>query len=144
MNGKCNLMRRAKTGFTLVELMVALFVFSIAMTGGYACIKMGIDLVDNARHNTRASQIMQSEIERVRSMAWSDLTALPSSPTGVTISSDFSQAGYTAYSMTREVSGSGSSRKITLVISWTALSGRSHSNTYVTQYTQGGIYDYIQ
>jgi len=144
MNCNCDHTKRVQAGFSLIELMVALFVFSIAMTGGYACIKMGIDLVDNSRHNTRAAQIMQSEIERVRSMAWADLTALSSSPTSVVISSDFSQAGYTAYSMTRAVTGSGSSRKITLVIAWDAIGGRTYSKTYVTQYTQGGIYDYIQ
>jgi prepilin-type N-terminal cleavage/methylation domain-containing protein len=140
----CTMSKKCRTGFSLIELMIALFVFAIVMAGGYACVKMGLELVDKSRHHTRVSQIMQSEIERVRSMAWSELTALPSAATQLTISNEFNQTGYGTYRLTRTVAGSGSFRKITLLITWTDLGGRSRSKTYATQYTQGGIYDYIQ
>jgi hypothetical protein len=42
------------------------------------------------------------------------------------------------------LTGSGDVRKITLQISWTDMGGSTHTKSYVTQYTKGGLYDYIQ
>lgn len=131
-------------GFTLVELLISLTIFTIVVVSGFACVKMGMGMVDNARHHTRASQIMQSEIETVRSLAWANLTALPTARTNVSVASQFDDSSYTKYQLYRTISGSGDARKITLEASWTDIAGRSHSKTYVTQYTKGGLYDYIQ
>lgn len=87
---------------------------------------------------------MQSEIERVRSLAWANLTALPAVKTQVPVASQFGDSSYTQYSLFRSLGGAGDSRKVTLEISWTDMGGRVHSKTYVTQYTKGGLYDYIQ
>lgn len=46
--------------------------------------------------------------------------------------------------MKRSITGSGNSGKITLVIQWDDITGKSHSKSYVTQYAKGGLYDYIQ
>ncbi len=134
----------ARFGFTLVEVIISLVVFSIIIVSGFACVKLGLAQVDNARHNTRAAQIMQSEIERVRSFDWGELTALPTSKTQVSVASQFNDASYASYTMTRALSGSGDSRKIILEVTWKDMGGRSHSRSYVTQYTKGGLYDYIQ
>ena len=135
---------RHRRGFSLVELLIALVVFAIVIVSGFACVKMGMGLVDNARHHTRASQIMQSEVERLRSLAWANLTALPAAKTQVAVASQFGDSSYTNYSLYRSLAGSGDSRKIILEIAWTDMGGRAHSKTYVTQYTKGGLYDYIQ
>ena len=131
-------------GFSLVELLIALVVFAIVIVSGFACVKMGLGLVDNARHHTRAAQIMQSEVERLRSFAWANLTALPAAKTQVSIASQFNDSSYATYTLSRTLSGAGDSRKITLEVNWTDMGGRSHKKTYVTQYTKGGLYDYIQ
>lgn len=132
------------SAFTLVELLVAMAIFMIVIVSGFACVKMGMGLVDNARHHTRSSQIMQSEIERVRSLAWANLTALPTTKTEVTVASQFNDASYNNYTLYRTLSGSGDVRKITLEVFWTDMTGDVNSKTYVTQYTKGGLYDYIQ
>ncbi|WP_269523845.1 type IV pilus modification PilV family protein [Coraliomargarita parva] len=141
------LQAKAKDGFTLLELLIALFIFALVMISGFGCLRMGMNQVDNARHETRASQIMQSEIERLRSLAWANLISMPSTEETVDLSTHFSElsnTAYTNYTLKRLVSGSGNSRKITLTISWTDIAGRDHSKIYVTQYAKGGIYDYIQ
>jgi prepilin-type N-terminal cleavage/methylation domain-containing protein len=136
--------RRKNEGFTLVEVIIALLVFSIVITSGFACVKMGLTLVDNSRHHTRAAQIMQSEIERVRSMPWASLTALPRAETAVSVDPQFNNAIYGSYAMKRAIAGVGATRKISLVVSWKDISGKSHTKSYVTLYTKGGLYDYIQ
>lgn len=136
--------RTKASAFTLVELLIAMAIFMIVIVSGFACVKMGMGLVDNARHHTRSSQIMQSEIERVRSLAWANLTALPTTKTKVTVASQFNDASYNNYTLYRTLSGSGDVRKITLEVFWTDMTGDTNSKTYVTQYTKGGLYDYIQ
>lgn len=133
-----------KFGFTLVELLVAMVIFASVIASGLACVRMGLNQISNARSETRASQVMQSEIERLRSIAWDNFIALDGSDQNVTLSTEFSDAAYGSFTMIRSITGSGNSRKITLVINWKDLSGSSHSKSYVTQYTKGGLYDYIQ
>jgi prepilin-type N-terminal cleavage/methylation domain-containing protein len=131
--------------FTLIEVIIAMTIFAMVIIGGFACFKMGLGLVENARHNTRSCQIMQSEIERVRSLPWSGIVALPVSNLDVSIASGFvGEGGYDAYTLKRYITGTGDSRVMTLEADWADLNGRSHSRTYVAQYTKGGLYDYIQ
>lgn len=135
---------KIKEGFTIIEVVVAMVVFAVVIAGGFACLKMGLGLVENSRHNTRSTQIMQSEIERVRSLAWANIILLPTSDSDVTVAAQFNSSAYDAYTMGREISGSGDSRLVTLTVIWTDNSGRSHSRSYASQYTKGGLYDYIQ
>jgi hypothetical protein len=87
---------------------------------------------------------MQSEIERVRSLAWAEIVALDVEVLDVTLASDFvGERGYDAYTMKRFISGSGDTRKVILEIEWSDNSGRSHSRTYAAQYTKLGLYDYM-
>ncbi len=135
--------RKRQEAFTLVELMVAMVIFAIVIASGFACLRSGMGLVDNARHHTRSSQIMQSEIERIRSLPWNDVIAL-TDDTDVTLGAEFTATAYDAYTMQRTVTGSGGERVVTLLVDWTDIAGRAHSRTYVSQYTKGGLYDYFQ
>lgn len=132
-------------GFTLFEVMIAMAVFTMVIAGGFACFNIGLGLIENSRHSTRSCQIMQSEIERVRSLPWAEIEALPASDADVPLASGFTtESAYDVYTMKRVVSGSGDSRVVTLEVEWSDNSGRSHTRTYVAQYTKGGLYDYIQ
>ena len=132
--------KRASSGFTLVELLVAMVIFASVIAGGLGCVRMGLNQINNARSETRASQVMQSEIERLRSLAWDNFTALDGTEQAVELSDEFKNAAYGSFDMVRSITGSGDSRKITLVIRWKDLSGISRSKSYVTLYTKGGLY----
>jgi prepilin-type N-terminal cleavage/methylation domain-containing protein len=133
-----------QSAFTLIEVMVAMVLFATVVAGGFSCFKMGLGLVENSRHNTRVCQIMQNEIERVRSLPWAEINALPSSELDVAMASDFvGESGYDAYTMKRFISGSGDTRKVILEVEWSDNSGRSHSRTYAAQYTKLGLWDYM-
>ena len=132
-------------GFTLFEVIIAMTIFTMVIAGGFACFNIGLGLVENSRHSTRSCQIIQSEIERVRSLAWAEIVALDVEVLDVTMASGFiNESGYDVYTMKRVVSGSGDSRVVTLEIEWSDNSGRPHTRTYAAQYTKGGLYDYIQ
>lgn len=135
---------RCRQAFTLIEVLIALIIFAIVIASGFACIKMGLQQVDNARHHTRSAQIMQSEVENIRSLPWARLIALQTAETTLSIASQFGDSTYSSYTLKRSISGSGDVRIITFVVTWKDISGDSHSKTYVTQYTRGGLYDYIQ
>lgn len=136
--------RSSSRAFTLVELLIAMVIFASVIASGLACVRMGMNQISNARSETRASQVMQSEIERLRSLAWNNFIALAGTDQDVNLSSEFSDAVYGSFKMKRSIGGSGNSRKITLLIQWNDLSGKIHTKSYVTQYTKGGLYDYIQ
>ncbi|MGJ8650107.1 MAG: type IV pilus modification PilV family protein [Opitutaceae bacterium] len=144
MFGETRTRVRCRQAFTLVEVLIALVIFAIVIASGFACIKMGLQQVDNARHHTRSAQIMQSEVENIRSLPWAKLIALQTAETTIPIASQFGDSTYSSYTMKRSIAGNGNVRKITFVVTWKDISGKSHSKTYVTQYTKGGLYDYIQ
>lgn len=68
---------RASTAFTLVEVMVAIFVLAVAMISLYAGFTSGFMLVDSAREELRASQILTQKAEAIRLCTWSSLTNCP-------------------------------------------------------------------
>lgn len=136
--------KRRVSAFTLVELMVALGVFAIVFASAFYCIQASSRLIDTARHHTRAAQIMQSEIESIRSMAWANMTSLPTVSTAISLDRVlFDQTVYAKYTLTRTIEGSGNVRKIIYNLSWKARN-KTYNRSYVAVYTQGGLYDYIQ
>lgn len=111
---------------------------------GFATLNLGFGLMDTARSHTQASQIMQSEVERVRSLAWASLNSLPTQRTEVPISAQFDARAYDRYTLYRSISGTGDVRRITVEIEWRGLNGRAYAKSFATQYTKGGLHDYIQ
>ena len=87
---------------------------------------------------------MQSEIERIRSMAWASLNDLPTGTTVLTLPDQFDHPVYDKYRLSRTISGSRDLRTITVEVGWDDVNGRSHTRSYMTMYTKGGLYDYIQ
>ena len=61
---------RADRGFTLVEVMVSTFVLIFGICSAIIVLQSGFKAMDNSRNTTLASQIMQSEMERIRLLPW--------------------------------------------------------------------------
>src|SRR5690606_18120706 len=66
--------RPRERGFTIVEVMLATFVMSFGIATSIIALQTGFKAIDVARDQTLASQIMQSEIERLRLWPWSKST----------------------------------------------------------------------
>src|SRR5438094_10149562 len=66
--------RSSRSAFTLVEVLVAVLVVSIAVVSLYAGVSSGFALVKLAREDLRATQIMLQRMEAVRLYTWSQIT----------------------------------------------------------------------
>jgi hypothetical protein len=110
-------------------------------------MQCGFRAIDVARGNTLASQIMQSEIERLRLKSWADINALPASE-AVDVSAMFSANPAIAarFSITRTVTADSSRpddvKYITLGVSWRSADGLAHRRSFRTMYAKNGLYDY--
>jgi prepilin-type N-terminal cleavage/methylation domain-containing protein len=133
---------RKNDGFTLVEVVVASLVLGLVFVSSITTLTYGYKLLENARFNTLASQVIQSEIETLRLRNWSQISALPAKA-AIAISSDMSTAAFNKFSGWRVVSSSRPDTKLIVVgVQWTATSGQVHSRRYTTYMTKDGLNDY--
>ena len=148
---------RPDGGFTIVEVAMATFVMAFGISTSIIALQMGFKAIDVARDETLASQIMQSEIERLRLWPWSKTTPasvidsiveLPASET-VSLASTFASNAAVAsrFSVVRTVTNDPSDttrnvRYITVAVTWKSYDGRSHTRNFTTLYAKEGLYDY--
>lgn len=130
----------ARRGFTIVEVMVAAAVLALGIASMITVSQRGLQALDNARNLTVASQLMQSEMERVRLMSWAQLQSLQDS--GETKVPLEGAAG--RYACNREVRDIRSGMKeITLTATWNGYDGRPHTARLITRYGRTGLNDYF-
>lgn len=130
------------SGFTLVEVIVSMTVFTMVIAGALVGISRGLDMVALSRHNTRVSQIMQSEIESLRTLSWLEFQKLPSSVV-IDIKTEFGTSVYDAYSVTREIISEESDlSRIELTVTYTGSNQKLVTVKCQTYFTEGGVNDY--
>ena len=65
-------------GFSLLEVMIAILIIGIALSAAFASVSRSFSLMENSRDYTRAAQIIQSELEDLRTRSWDKLQELKS------------------------------------------------------------------
>ncbi len=137
-------LRTGSEGFSLVEVMMASFVLVLAIVGAITTLQRGFQALDTARSYNYASQVMQSELERLRLFSWNQLQTLQTS--GNTTVDTTPVPGSTApgFSCIRSIRDLRTGMKeITLTATWSGHDGRSHNARFITRYSQNGLYDYF-
>ena len=146
--------RKKGWGFTLIEVALGATILAVGFAGMVEALALGSEMLDTAREQTIAAQVMQGEVEYWRLQPWTttigssglkthsadylanypefastSLVALASSQAG----SQFKFARTVAY-----VSGrSNQILQVTMTVTWTSITGKSHSrscNAYVGRY----------
>ena len=155
--------RAAKSGgFTIFEVAMAAAVLALAIMSALVAMGRAFAPLDSARCISYASQIMQSEMEKMRLMSWgtgttagtgalvageiTTITAIPTAVTALVIDTTFTTAGDlgSRMTMTRAASNIHTGMiQITLKISWTTSDRRNLTRTYITYYGQNGLYDFF-
>ena len=64
--------------FTLMEVMLAVVIVGVEFVSLYVAISQGFAVVQSARENLRATQIMQEQVEIIRVLDWAKITTTPS------------------------------------------------------------------
>ena len=123
---------------------MAAFIMAFGIASSIIALQTGFKALDVARDSTLASQIMQSEIERIRLLPWS---SLPTTGT-VSVSSMFSSSARIAakFTVNRTVTDDSTRpsdvKYITIAVTWKSYDGRSHARSFTTMYAKNGLYDY--
>ena len=133
-----------KRGFSLIEILISMTMFTLTMGGGLMGVRKGFEFVENARHYSNASQVLQSEVETLRTLNWADIDALLDD-VDIALDGKYNSDITNFYSVSRKITDTGVQKKeIEVTISWKDSSGREHSIQYNTFFTEGGINDYYQ
>ena len=148
-------------GFTIIEVMIAATVMVLAISSSILVLQQGLRAIDTARYTTLAGQILQSQMEKLRLLTWTQLTNTtygPSASAYATFTPDItsiataqvkrffvgSEVGKCSQSIVAAPSPYNSTmKKITLTAKWTGLDGRTHSLSYISFYGQNGISDFF-
>ena len=141
--------RQRRSGFTLIEVMMASTILVVGFIGMIQAMTIGSGLMDNARRQTLAAQILSHHIEKLRQLPWDVTTAapnelaindLPTASTTITIDSQFSSAiaaSGATYTLSRTVADvvSGSLREATFTVTWVVTTSRRDSGGAMVTFT---------
>lgn len=142
---------RETTAFTLVEVMVTVALAGIVFLGVYAGLSSGFAVVELARENLRATQIVQEKMETIRLYTWDQITTpgfVPTNFTDVFFTGTQSTSGLTYTGAvtiaTAPISESYSNdlKAVTVRVSWSSANvpRTREMTTFVSRY---GLQSYI-
>jgi Tfp pilus assembly protein PilV len=154
--------RRSDSGFTIVEVSMATFVMAFGIATSIVAMQAGFKTIDVARGTTIASQILQSEMERLRLKSWTDMTAMATatdttapfptgSPAGVemfdgaanfTTSTDVAGKFIVTRTVVADSTRPSDVYNITISVTWQTITGRTLTRSFKSMYAKNGLYDY--
>jgi Tfp pilus assembly protein PilV len=124
--------------------MVATVVLVLGITTAIVTLQRGFQAIDTARYYTFASQVMQSELERLRLKSWAQMQALQDTADNAVEIPRVAGTASAAFTCTRTIRDLKTDMKeITLTSTWRGYDGRSHSARLITRYGKSGLYDYF-
>ncbi len=143
---KDNRQASGSEGFTLVEMIVAMTLMAMVFTAAFGSYFLGMRMVEDAREEIRAAQIIQSEVERLRTMNWdqlSDPDLIPSlaqfEPHGSFV--NFYAKDYKCFRYNFPLAN-GKERQVTVVVEWLNSRESWSAMSFTTRITKNGLNDY--
>jgi hypothetical protein len=147
-----NKLQRVNQAYTLAEVMVAVGVFVVMVLALYMGFAASFSVIQSARENLRATQILMQRMETVRLYTWNQLTnstyVKPTftdsySPLGVTFHGSVAVTSPTHLGSPTYVNNM---KLVTVTVIWTNAvggAGVEHRREMVTQVAQFGLQNYI-
>lgn len=133
---------RMRKATTLMELMIALVVLGGIVTTAILAMSQGFFATEYSRNLNRVSQILQTEMETIRTYSWAEIVALNPNTTFDPFN------GTTTVKMRNLVckriitTEKTNQKRIRLVVTWTDSRAISHQRSYESLYTKEGLSDY--
>jgi hypothetical protein len=149
---------KSADAFTLTEVMIAAGVMLAGVVGMIQVLVSGSEMLDVARKQTVANQIISSEINQLHLTDWTTISGWSgsyvdntSSPVQLNSLSGSSFFGYPEltsfqtvgrdFKLIRVVSSVQTNlKKITITVKWTGNTGRAYSRSGSTYVTKNGLY----
>jgi Tfp pilus assembly protein PilV len=150
------LRRSRAAGFTIAEVMVATFVMALGIATSVITMQSGFKQIDVARGTTLASQIIQSEMERLRMMPWSKTSPVDVVDSIAELPEKEAFDGTTFFSANPELAGRyqiirtatldpdrpTEVMNIVVYVRWQSYDQRWHQRSFSSTYCKNGLYDY--
>jgi hypothetical protein len=135
---------------------MATFVMALGIATSVIAMQSGFKQIDVARGTTLASQIIQSEMERLRMMPWSKTTPIGVVDSIVELPGSEAFDGATFFSTNPELAGryqitrtatldpDRPTEAMVIVVSvrWQSYDLRWHQRSFSSTYCKNGLYDY--
>ena len=129
-------------GYTLPELMIGVMILGIVLSTSFGGMQQGMKILELARDNTRAAQIVQHEMEALRSQNWDSISALEAEAAfepNIGYLANFT----TSYLCERLIEESKDGQKKVLVgVVWSDSRGHEHTFKTSMLFTKGGLNDF--
>ena len=115
--------------------MVGMMILGIILASTYTAMQQGFYLLESTRSNTRVSQVLQDEMESLRTMNWSAIEALDSSGGFFEEISGFTCQRVISVPKANQL-------EVVLTVSWTNSRGMDFTTKYITYFTKEGLNDF--
>ena len=138
-------------GFTLVEAFISIVIFGIFIASIFQYLSYSLDLSENARDLNRVTQIMQHQMEDLRSTKWDDLPSLEgkTSHSGQSrtesrsiLLEPFLLTGKNSHSLRISPCPKPAFTRPSLVASWTDRQGKNYARRFETWLADEGLNAY--
>jgi Tfp pilus assembly protein PilV len=137
---------RSRRGVTIVEVAMAAMVMALVLTTSITTLQRAFINLQNARDLNIASQMLQSEMEKMRLADWPTVSAFPTASTSVTLDTAFTSNPFVGnrYRLSRTVTDPKTdTRIITLRVDWQGADNRPLYRNLSMRYSRNGLYDYF-
>jgi len=123
--------------------MLASGVMATGLVGMIQVVISGSEMLDVARKQTLAANIIHTQIDLYRASIPSDWSTISNGTTTITLSSTTFSAVTTGFTCTRvisNVSADGTLKKVAYTITWSGVTGRSYTRSGVTYISKYGLH----
>lgn len=137
---------RSARGVTIIEVAVASLVMALVLSTSVTTLQRAFISLQNARDLNIASQMLQSEMEKLRLADWTTVNAFPAAATTVTLDATFTSNPFIGgrFALSRTVADPKTdTRIISLRIDWLGADRRPLFRNLSMRYSRNGLYDYF-
>lgn len=131
---------------TVIEVAMAALIMGLVLATAVTTLQRAFISLQNARDLNIASQMLQSEMEKMRLADWTTVNSFTTSATPVTLDSTFTSNPFVGdrFSLSRTVADPKTdTRIITLRVIWRGADNRQLSRRLAMRYSRNGLYDYF-
>jgi prepilin-type N-terminal cleavage/methylation domain-containing protein len=146
--------KRLQRGFSLVEAVVSVAVFSIVASGVFATVTQSVNEIGSMQETLRATQIIEDQMEGVRLYTWDQINTTGFVPTNFVVAYYPTNAGIStttgSFNYTGKVSiasvpmsevYSNDHKAVTVTVNWTR-ENTTHTRSLTTLVSRYGLHNY--